>query len=97
MRVRYNALARADVVDILKYYEHEAGHRTAVDFFAELTQAIKRIAAAPSAFEEIAQGIRRCLIRRFPYQINYEIVDINTIKILVIKYQRRDPDFGLDR
>ena len=54
MRVRYNALARADVVDILKYYEHEAGHRTAVDFFAELTQAIKRIAAAPSAFEEIA-------------------------------------------
>jgi toxin ParE1/3/4 len=97
MKIRYNALARADVVDILKYYEREAGHQTAVDFFAELSLAIKRIAATPFAFHEVKQGIRRCLLRRFPYQINYEVVAPSTIKILVVKHQQRDPDFGLDR
>ena len=97
MKVRYNALARVDVVEILRYYEHEAGHETAVDFFGELSNGIKQIATRANSFPEIRKGVRRYLLKRFPYQINYEIVDAETVKILVIKHQSRNPDFGLDR
>ena len=97
MKIRYNAHARVDVVEILKYYEQEAGHETAVDFFSELRQGIRHIAANPHSFHEIRKGIRRYLLKHFPYQIDYEIVDADTVKILVIGHQRRHPDFGLDR
>lgn len=97
MKVRYHALARQDVLDILEFYEKEAGYPTAVRFFFELRRCIRRLTADPNSFPEIRGGIRRCLLDRFPYQINFEIVNPNELKILVVKHQRRDPDFGLDR
>jgi plasmid stabilization system protein ParE len=97
MKIRYHALARQDVVNILEYYEREADHQIAVKFFAELEYCIRGIAKSPNSFPEIADGVRRCLLNRFPYQINYEIISLKEIKILVIKHQRRSPDFGLDR
>jgi len=97
MKVRYHALARQDVLSILEYFKAEADHQIAVEFFTELEHGVRKIAKSPSSFPEIAKGIRRCLLNRFPYQINYEIVDSNEVKILVVKHQRRDPDFGLDR
>ncbi len=97
MKVRYHALARQDVVSILEYYKTEAGHEFAVEFFSELRQYIRRIAASPKSFPEIRKGVRRCLLSRFPYQINYEIISPIEVKILIVKHQRRDPDLGLDR
>jgi plasmid stabilization system protein ParE len=97
MKVRYHVLARQDVLSILEYYEREADHQVAVKFFAELEYCVTRIAKSPNSFPEIANGVRRCLLNRFPYQINYEIISPTEVKILVVKDQRRSPDFGLDR
>ena len=97
MKVRYHALARQDVLKILNYYEQEAGHQLAVKFFSELEHCIRRVANGPLSFPEIAKGVRRCVLNRFPYQINYEIISSSEVKILVVKHQRRNPDFGLDR
>ena len=97
MRIRYTVLAREELTETLEYYEAEAGLETAVDFFAEFETVKRRIAANPRTFPEIKNGIRRSLFNRFPYEVNYEVVDATTIKILVIKHQRRSPDFGLDR
>lgn len=97
MKLRYHSLARQDILSILEYYEREADHEIAVKFFAELEFCISRIAKSPNSFPEIACGVRRCLLSRFPYQINYETISSSEVKILVVKHQRRDPDFGLDR
>lgn len=97
MRIRYNALAREELTAALEYYESEAGFETAVEFYSEFENVKQRITANPRSFPEIKKGIRRCLFKRFPYQVNYQIVDTATIKVLVIKHQRREPDFGLDR
>lgn len=97
MKVRYHALARQDVLKILRYYEREANPEIAVKFFAELEHCIRRIAKNPNSFPEIANGVRRCLLNRFPYQINYEIISPSEVKALVVKHQRRNPDFALDR
>lgn len=97
MKVLYHLLAREDVVKILEYYESEAGGDVAVEFFSDLNQSIRSIARYPRAFPEIKTGIRRCLLRRFPYQINFEIVDEGKLKILVVKHQNRRPNLGIDR
>lgn len=97
MKIRYHVLARQDVLNILEYYERETDHQIAGKFFSELEHCIRRIANSPNSFPETAKGVRRCLLNRFPYQINYEIVNSAEVKILVVKHQRRDPDFGLDR
>ncbi len=97
MKFRYTVLAREELTETLEYYETSAGLEVAKDFFADFEVAKKRIASNPQAFPEIRSGVRRCLFNRFPYEVNYEIADSKTIKILVIKHQRRSPDFGLDR
>jgi plasmid stabilization system protein ParE len=97
MKIRYHVLARQDVLDILEYYERETDHQIAVKFFSEVEHPLGRIADNPNSFPEITKGVRRCLLSRFPFQINYEIVSATEVRILVVKHQRRDPDFGLNR
>lgn len=97
MRVVYHPLARVDAAEILEYYELEAGGEIASAFFADLTKSIEFIARSPRSFPLIHNEIRCCLLRRFPYQINYEIVDSQSVKILVIKHHSRRPNFGTDR
>ena len=96
MKIRYTSLARVELLNALEYYEANASLEIAKDFFAEFEAAKKKISTSPHAFPEIRLGVRRFLFSRFPYEISYEIVDDKTLKILVIKHQRRSPDFGLE-
>ena len=41
-------------------------------------------------------GIRRCLMRRFPYGI-YCRVEADEIRILVVKHHSRHPDYWKER
>ena len=41
--------------------------------------------------------VRRINFRRFPYHMLYQVVDEGDVKVLVVKHDRRNPDFGLDR
>jgi plasmid stabilization system protein ParE len=97
MKIRHHVAAREDIAGILEYYEVEAGHGVAVEFFSELRRCMRRIARDPHSFLEIRRGIRRCLLTQFPYQINFEVLPDRIVRILVVKHQRRHPDFGMDR
>jgi plasmid stabilization system protein ParE len=97
VKIRYHPLARIDVAEIVQYYETEAGLDVAVEFFADLTQSIQFVRHNPYAFPIIGDNIRRCLLLRFPYQINYELLEESTIKILIVKHQSRHPRFGTER
>lgn len=97
MRVRYNVLARLDVVEILEFYEREAGPEIAVAFFADLEQCLDNIRRRPNSYPLIRRKIRPCLLTRFPHEINFEIVNARELKILSVKHQSRHPDYGMDR
>lgn len=45
------------------------------------------------AFEEY----RRVNLNKFPYHFLFEVIGESTVRIVVLKHNRRDPDFGLDR
>ena len=96
-RVVYHVDARADVLDIVEFYERSEGPELAVRFITELKRFIFRIALRPESYNEIRHGIRKANLMHFPHHVLFRVIDDVTVKILAVKHDRRHPDFGLDR
>ncbi len=97
MRVRLVSKVYSDIESAMDYYVQEAGSQIAREFYDEFRRCRQIIAAYPRSYPVVREGIRRINFRRFPYHILYQIVDQGYVKILVVKHDHRDPDFGLDR
>ncbi len=96
-RIIYDVEARFDVLEIVEFYERVDGPQLADRFTSELEKFIEHIAERPESFVEVRSGLRRANLNRFPHHIIFQIVDTETIKILTVKHDRRNPDLGLDR
>ncbi len=68
------------------------GHR----FLGELEAAVQEIERAPRRWPVYEGDVRRYLLSTFPYGIYYRH-EAKTLEILVVKDQRRDPNYGRDR
>ncbi len=97
MRVRLNSKVYSDLESAMEYYAQEAGNQIATEFYDEFRRCRRRIADHPESYPLLRDGIRRINFHRFRYHILYQIVDEESVRILVVKHDRRDPDFGLDR
>lgn len=78
------------------YYEgQQAG--LGDDFADEVEQAVQRVAQTPQAFPLYGtSGLRKCLLRRFPYTIFFlELQD--RIWIAAVAHQRRRPGYWSHR
>jgi plasmid stabilization system protein ParE len=96
-RIVYDVEARFDVLEIVEFYEKVDGPQLADRFTSELEKFIEHISKRPESFVEVRSGLRRANLNRFPHHIIFQIVDTETIKILTVKHDRRNPDLGLDR
>ena len=96
-RVIYDVEARFDVLEIVEFYEKVDGPHLADRFISELEKFIEQIAERQKSFVEIRSGIRRANLNQFPHHILFQIVGAETIKILTVKHDRRNPDLGLDQ
>lgn len=81
----------------MDYYLREAGVQIATEFYEEFKRCRRIIAERPRSYPIVRKEIRRINLHRFPYHILYQIVDKGDVKLLVVKHDRRDPDFGLNR
>jgi len=54
-----------------------------------------RIQAQPEIYAELRPGIRRGLLRRFPFSVIYEITG-DAILVLAVAHQHRKPFYGRD-
>jgi len=81
--------AEQDLSVAFHWYE---GQRTGLghDFLLQIDAGFRFLERTPLAFPEIYRGIRRHLIKRFPYKIFY-IVEESTVVILAVVYGGRDP------
>ena len=84
-------------LEIVEHYENTAGSKIARDFFAELRYLVERIAERPESFPVIRTTLRKAVLRQFPYQIVFEKIDKEAIKILVVRHNRRRPSHGMRR
>ena len=97
MRVRLNRKVYSDLEATMAYYLREAGAQIAAEFYDEFKRCRRIVAERAASYPIVRANVRRVNFHRFPYHILYKIVDGSSLEILVVKHDRRDPDFGLDR
>ncbi len=92
MRIRYNPLARDEVIKAANYFEDQdkgLGYR----FLTAIDQAVNDIADSPLAWPRTKYGTRkRILISPFPYTIHYRIQH-NELVIIAVAHQSRKPEY----
>ena len=81
--------ADLDVAATFDWYEkEEAG--LGQEFLAELRATYDRVADGPLAYQDLRSGIRRALLRRFPYAV-YFAVEGDVVVVLAVLHVSRDP------
>ena len=92
--IRFAAVARADFRDGALWYEEQ---RTGLgdEFSRAVRAAASLIASGPERWPT-KQGLRRYVLRRFPYTIAYRF-ESGVVEILAVAHHRRDPASWTDR
>lgn len=80
--------AEADVRDAAFWYESKR-EGLGAEFALELDALYERIAENPRQFPEISEGVRRALLRRFPYAVYFVIGDDAPVIVAVLHQHRR--------
>ncbi len=65
-------------------------------FCGEVGYALERLMENPRIGPEIAPGIRKLALRRFPYNVVYEILP-DRVRVLAVLHHRRSPEHWRDR
>lgn len=87
MPVVFSDDARNDLRDARDFYA-AIGAALAARFAAEVDRAVGLIAEHPSAWTSIGRGLRRAVVRRFPYVLVYrEGADVQ--RVIAVAHTRR--------
>lgn len=87
--------AAADAEEAAAWYEQQQVG-LGVEFVLELDAVIDRAAANPELYEVQYRGVRRVLLRRFPYAV-YFFVDEEVVEIFATLHQHRESEVWRDR
>jgi toxin ParE1/3/4 len=81
--------AERDLAEAKRWYERQ--HRgLGEEFLLCVEEALDRIRLLPEAYREVAPGVRRVIVKRFPYGLYYR-VDPDQIAIIALYHCKRDP------
>ncbi len=95
MRFSFHLEAEAELRKAVDCYEQvESG--LGLDFAAEVHNAIQRAVSLPRAWPVMEDGIRRSLVKRFPYGVLY-VEERDSLYILAIMHLRRLPGYWKHR
>jgi plasmid stabilization system protein ParE len=81
--------AERDATESYDYYESLAPGLGA-RFLDELNRVLGQIAEHPEMYQEVIPGVRRGLIRVFPYGVFY-VIDQDAVFVIAIASDLRDP------
>ena len=97
VKYSFHPEARAEFYQSVDYYdEREQG--LGYDFAVEVFAAIERAAAYPEMWPLAHPGIRRCLVRRFPYGILYHYPqDGDEVLVAAVMHLHREPEYWIAR
>lgn len=78
-----------DIAAAYQWYENEEPG-LGVEFVDQLLATYDRIAIGPRQYQSLRSGIRRALLRRFPYAV-YFAVEGDLVVVLAVLHASRDP------
>jgi hypothetical protein len=87
--------ADEEFVEAVAYYE-ECESGLGLDFARETHAAIQNALDYPTLWPEIEDGVRRCLVHRFPYGVLYS-TEPHGIFVLAVMHLHRNPDYWKHR
>jgi len=93
MRVTLHPGAELDIQEAAVFYEREGSSVLAARFVAEFRRLAKLLIENPSIGSPRAKGRRGFSMSVFPYTVIYR-TGADEIKILVVKHDRKRPDYG---
>ncbi len=80
-----------DLDEALLWYESEQ-KGLAMRFYQSFENAIERINRNPHAFSDVTPGVKRILLKKFPYKVFYTISE-NKIFVLGISHAKRSNSY----
>jgi plasmid stabilization system protein ParE len=96
MKLSIHPMARKDVDKIIEHYQTVATPEIAAEFSEELDALFVEASDHPLMFASKPDGLRRANLRRFPRHFLFR-VEKEVVRVLVVRHDRRDPSFGLER
>jgi plasmid stabilization system protein ParE len=81
--------ADLDIEAAFQWYEKEQSG-LGLEFLDELRAAYNRIVEGPFKYPHLRSGVRRALVRRFPYVV-YFALEPTVIVVLAVLHASRDP------
>lgn len=95
MKVEYHPLTTSDINEAVRHY-NEQQNNLGNEYRAEVYAAIKRVRENPFLYAEVL-GVRRALVKRFPYSVVYRVLDGEVIRFLLIRHHRRHEEYESKR
>jgi plasmid stabilization system protein ParE len=95
MKYRFHPEAEAELNDAVDYYD-ACQEGLGLEFAREVHATIENICDFPLAWTPLSPNTRRCLLRRFPYGVVYQL-KIGEIVIIAIMQLNRKPDYWRKR
>lgn len=83
------AEAEEDFTEVKDWYDQQR-RGLGQDFVLCVEEALERIRRIPQGAREVYPGVRRVVVRRFPYGVFYR-VDPDQIAVIAVYDCRRDP------
>lgn len=90
MKSRLTPEAELDLIQAIRWYD-ERGQKLGDDFLRCVYRCIASLERNPQSYPTVDGQTRRALVRRFPFQILYEIENEEII-IYAVYHSARDPE-----
>jgi hypothetical protein len=91
MRIVYHPDAAEELIEAAAFYETRV-RGLGAQFLETYDAGIDTIINSPVVWPELEDGIRRYLLKRFPYGILYCIVG-DELQVLAVMHLKRHPDY----
>jgi hypothetical protein len=95
MTIRFLDVAQQELDEAIDYFNSES-RGLGADFLHETLKALDRIGRHPNAWHPCSPRTRRCLLRRFPYGVIYQVMD-GEILVIAIACLHRQPEYWQER
>lgn len=89
LEVRLRLEAYADIDQAFYYYSERAESQVAARFMRTVDDAIEGISSFPLSCRADQSGVRRLLLRRFPYWVYYRLL-ADAVEVLAVQHTKRD-------
>lgn len=90
-KLKFAEEAKLDIKEAATYYNEMQNHKLADDFLSAIHEKLIHILKKPNSYSEDSDGVRKTVIRRFPYNIYYLVIS-PVILIVAVWHKKRNPE-----